>query len=269
MLNARLVCPRDIVLTLREMKLCGSYSSLSSHREMAALLTDPIKCRSLSRLSDHAELAAPFTISRSSVTQLDRPVRKQYDGKDQLKRTELVQNDSQLTNKNIALARLHLTLTDDTLRRDLHPDACSSLLLESATSCSAGSWPLLWSCYKMAVSLFGTVSEGASEVLWKTAIRWSYVAHAVEIFKAQVSAYGPIETRSKGVQRQYCGVISQLLKLRGRGLGNKQLAYNLWKEIHESAKASKRYPIDLGGLDVVTCRTGGYGTICHDGNGGR
>ena len=165
------------------------------------------------------------------------------------------------TNKNMALARLQLILTDDALRGELNPESCSSLLLECASSCSAGSWPLLWKCYNNTVSLFGGVSEAASEALWRSAIRTTYVSHAVEIFKGMVSpALRPNEAVRIQViqQRKYCGIISQLLKVRGRGLGNKQLAYGLWREIYESAKTSKRYPIDLGGLDVVTCRTGAH-----------
>jgi ABC-type transporter Mla MlaB component len=162
-----------------------------------------------------------------------------------------------LTTKNTTLARLQLVLTDDALKGELRPEACSSLLLECAVSCQSSTWPLLWRHYKTAVSLLGGVSEAASEALWRAAIKASYVAHAVEIFKDSIARQD--SSSLKGLvahQRKYSAVISQLLKVKSRGLANKQLAYGLWREIYASARESKRYAIDLGGLDAVTCRAG-------------
>lgn len=238
---------------------CGAQPILSSHRDMASLLTfkiSDVHCRSLPHLSDNmAAPPLPRSTRSSPITRLDRPERSRTDGRGIGEAS--MQPVSHLTVKNTHLARLQLILTDDGMRDELSAEACSSLLLDCAASCPSSSWPLLWRYYKTTISLFGGVSELASEALWRAALRALYVAHAVEIFKASIATNDSSSHKGLVVhQRKYSAIISQLLKIKGRGLANKQLAYGLWREILESAKASKRYAIDLGGLDAVSCRAG-------------
>lgn len=174
---------------------------------------------------------------------------------------------------NTNLARLQLLLSDASSKSNLEglESACSSLLLECASSSSPVTWTSLWRCYKATKSLSGMISCEAYEALWRAALKASYVTNAVEIFRAMMTQIAdqpdvPSPSSPKLLhsdrrcivkhQRKYSSIISQLLKVKGRGLASRQLAYQLWKELYTTAQASKRFAIDLGGLDAASCRIG-------------
>ena len=77
-----------------------------------------------------------------------------------------------------------------------------------------------------------------------------YIAHAKELFQASVEAKGSV------CQRSYVTIISRLLKLKKKGLNNKQLAYQLWKELEGASGVQ---------LDGASLRTGALEAcfICH------
>ncbi len=66
------------------------------------------------------------------------------------------------------------------------------------------------------------------------------MVHGTEIFQAMIAVKG------SACERSYVTIISRLLKIKRRGLANKRLAYQLWKELEAAALK----------LDSVSMRTG-------------
>ena len=132
-------------------------------------------------------------------------------------------------------------------------------------------WSDVWKAYQgLRGSGTAPLSEATYGLLWREALKVGlliclsmhpiiilsmikfsqarYIAHAEELFACL------IRTKGFACQRAYVTIISQMLKIRDRGLPNKETAYRLWKELEaHSLPAAGRAGVEL---DAASLRTG-------------